>query len=812
MNRNMSLRIAKAYKNVGKREGAEDYPASAFVDWPPEGRFLLVLYWPEGWKDLAIDARRLPGGRGAPEPFASGPVEVAAMVRACGLGLEHMPEAIHTSQLLACELTRDDRVHFSVAVDTDHEDYVRACDALTREPEKVLHRDVEYLALAKRRASGAEPAHGVGKIRIELADTGLMGLYKGLVAIDFGTTTSTLAYLPDRAPEAEMLNLVEELKEIAGRSIPSALWIQSYGRAPKDVFEKVTYHIGPQALMATLSESPEDYPLILGPKRLMVDASGCRSYPRKIGKETHDLDIRLPAELFLARLFRVFHTKKLSVPRRVVVTCPTTFSQWEADRLRETVRMAWVRASKMSSRAVARDAKLADLPMEVIDEASAAAFYFLHRDALNVPGGANALAYTHPLGMNILVFDCGGGTTDVALVHARVERGSSKGAREPVPRLVLEVLGRTGHRGFGGDDITIAVFKVLKAKIATRLRPSADFSYPDTAGEVEAFLDLHASKIEAAVPTKENSSPLLDRIRENLVLNLWEWAEQLKKGLRTHDGEEDFRVPLDEFSIAVINHLANAHDIGRDEVQRKLERIGANRAEVDILVRKELDKAIGATNNMLAAKGARGKIPGDEVHAVYVVGSASLYPLVEERLKSELAVRFLDQRIQPVQDDERKNAVAKGAALAAQMDKNFQFLELDLAGRRNNRLAHDVAVPDLRSGGRRDPSGYRLMFAEDEPYELLRSRPFSVQNRERGDDPIRQRNQIDLYRRWPGDENYHPFLVFTFSKPIEGPTVSLWFDMARQSFYMRDEGTLEEVRGEGFPTAMYRAPQQGGLI
>ena len=129
------------------------------------------------------------------------------------------------------------------------------------------------------------------------------------------------------------------------------------------------------------------------------------------------------------------------------------------------------------------------LPQLIIDEASAAAFYFIYRDFLDAPGGLDLLLYLYPDGLNLLVFDCGGGTTDIALVHVRVERGSARRGRR-TSKLNIEVLGRTGHRTFGGDDITIAAFRVLKARLAARLLGHSGLCYPLVREQIVSRLDV----------------------------------------------------------------------------------------------------------------------------------------------------------------------------------------------------------------------------------------------------------------------------------------------------------------------------------
>ncbi len=297
-------------------------------------------------------------------------------------------------------------------------------------------------------------------------------------------------------------------------------------------------------------------------------------------------------------------------------------------------------------------------------------------------------------------------------------------------------------------------------------------------------------------------------------MQLWGWAERVKRQLSLEPSTRAFEVAGEDL-IAIRGWLAGLHNVDEEEIRGHIEAITVGREEVDVQIREALNRSIDNANLMVHKKAATGELPGGEVHSVYIIGNASLYPLVGEQVRKRLAVRFIDHRTRPIAArDDLKNAVAKGAALATQIGRGeFQYLDLDFDSRRVDRLPYDITVPDLRKGGR-DNTGHRVLFAEHTPYDALPDPPPSItvpdfeDTREKND-----RHVLQLFRRWPGeDERPEPFLKFRFKKPIQGPSISVWFDARWRNFVMRDEGTREVVEGASLPTALYRAPEQSGKI
>jgi len=161
----------------------------------------------------------------------------------------------------------------------------------------------------------------------------------------------------------------------------------------------------------------------------------------------------------------------------LVVTYPTSLSQHRRQHLEELVES--LGASRIDLR---------------FDEATAAALYYVWRELFTdtfagIDGflarsrvreewriskwtGAREKVKLHF--QNLLLYDMGGGTTDIALLEigigevdniARDTSGNWGRCFVIYPR----ILGLTGRENFAGDNVTLAIFRLLKSKLAARL-------------------------------------------------------------------------------------------------------------------------------------------------------------------------------------------------------------------------------------------------------------------------------------------------------------------------------------------------------
>lgn len=255
-------------------------------------------------------------------------------------------------------------------------------------------------------------------------------------------------------------------------------------------------------------------------------------------------------------------------PRSVVATFPTSYPAALRNKIREILEELEV--TEVDTR---------------FDEATAAAMYYIWREI-----GADPVCGMHGLMarcrkdrynrayQNVLLYDLGGGTTDIALIQliyeeVEVFKGQEdRGNGGCYFRITPRLLGTTGHRHLGGDLLTLWVFRFLKAKLADLLltkilqshaEPPMDspisqllVSLPEelleSAGEedggdpqylqgsllewtihpmqrLQEYNRLNEQVIDVLIPTRF----INDSTKVSNFFTLWEIADELKKTLGT---------------------------------------------------------------------------------------------------------------------------------------------------------------------------------------------------------------------------------------------------------------------------------------
>ena len=374
----MDISITDVWQRVGWRTGHHQVKAETLVGSKPADEFLLVLHWPVNASYIELTAKC------ESESFADDPNEVLELLKAYEIPEARIPSALqkHRSHCRALAVRHDDQVTLEIRVNTDDPDF--GVDAGESE-DSGLNREIEILAVAP--PIGGAPRIEVAALHLHLEPADSMRRYDGYVAIDLGNTNSTIVNLralgEGRARDIEVLK-VEQTDDPG--PIPTAVRIIGFAPPPEDEpegMEQADCWVGNEAM----GDSPGDS-LVLGAKRILANADPDARHDFWLGGERYAVRKTLPAELFLSKLFRAFHREKFHVPRKIAITHPTTFLPREIEQLRQAVVQGWRRSLGEESR-VFDETKLVnpELPQLIIDEASAAAFYFLYRDFLDVPGG-----------------------------------------------------------------------------------------------------------------------------------------------------------------------------------------------------------------------------------------------------------------------------------------------------------------------------------------------------------------------------------------------------------------------------------------
>ena len=577
---------------------------------------------------------------------------------------------------------------------------------------------------------------------------------------------------------------------------------------------------------------------------------------------TVHVDVRGPLELLAARLFQHFREAKKEWPLKVALTYPTTYSRYELQSLRRAVQKGWLRMQALRQ-SPGRDAPTNDRELNevgrqlqavvagpldldtqsrdpviqlLLDEASAAAFFFLHRKIFEeIDGGLAAFRYLYEHGLNMLLYDCGGGTTDIALVKAVVE--------PDVRTLRITVLRRSGVRTFGGDDITRQVCRLLKAKLQYQIalerkkpglnpppispvKPPTEASHwKAVAAELEKFIaDMAAADPQdLLVPTKTPPGQPPTEDRRAAALDLWRLGEQMKYHLsqeKTPPGPQSATFtpgeaklpPLERDTNALTRAILPADLQQQAQLKRKLETVSVNRIEIDALVQEPIMRSIANCNKLIAdvfeSKIGPDEMP-EEVHWVVASGNAVRYPAIQQALRKHLAVPFLDDPARFTFDpDNAKDATAKGAVLAlaameAQAEQIDPKFDSDLA----DRLPFDVGFRDLRVGM------VKVLFEEHKRYlDLTTREPVKIPLAEVAKQGVPARRFV-LLRRFPGDLGFANFLAFEFPDGIQGPHLSVLYDDTSEfEFRAVDAAGTEGQAVDLTAGETYQAPAQRGDI
>ncbi len=806
---NMTVRMKDVWRRVGVRKlpSPHRFTDPEFCLRSVSGSTVGVCFhWPKAHRFLALRAWWNNPGEEEWE-FVQGGSALEDVFRQLGVS-PSVPEGfLDENEIVAAVVPRTASVRLLFCIDTDDEAFRKVAEARPRNQSFVRIAVGTYVF-------DAQNEEDPGEIQLELEPARLPDRYAGYLAIDLGNSSSTLAAHPDGPLNSQNVWIVdgeavcgctpedeEPTVTDPGQRVESSSSAVRIDLADAQLLPKFRDH--PACFVWAISKRALDEPssdgVILGAKRLLAgrdydESQDVRVWIRRDFQTSSPrtpvaLPRRISGELLLCRLLQRFRESILRQVPRLALTYPTSYSRREMQQLREVVSRA---LSRLNAFPQTPD-QLADTERQVhrmLDEASAAAFFFLFRDVLETPPGLLRFRYLYPNGCNVLLCDCGGGTTDVGLVRASVDPHSPSTLR-------VDVKGRSGVRDFGGDDITIAVFRLLKTQLAKCVK--------DVRGGART-----TEADDALVPTRYDRQRMnnLDRSNRDNARSLWQRALDVKHRLETvkEDGEveafgkgESFDDPL---SQTLIRHVSAEK---QPRLRDSLLRIRIRRKDVDALVRDDILRGIDHCNRLIRKKLANG--PGgqpEEVHRFILLGNGSRYPLVPELLRQHLSVLFFDERLE-FDRDNLKTAVAKGAVLALATELAAPDVRIDFDWSLCERLPFDVGYPRLALGGK-----IRLLFQEGELYDDIAKRPETVEVLPPAED--RRADRLPLLRRWPGEdeEKWSPYLEFYFRHGIEG-AVTIEYDPV-QEFQARDSaGNVGELIDSG-NRDVYLHPVERGTL
>ena len=874
---------------TGVGEVRHDYPAGTGVrpqrPFDKVTSYGVLLYWPkkDDWLRIEADVQPPPGA-GPRAPFLPSREGVETICRLHGSDRARVaPDGLFAAMnVRVASLTVDKSVELSVFVDTGSE----AFRALAREQglargitDPNSPRQVVYtvkVMLFDNKSIGV-PFTQPADIELQLEPAYPVPAFNGVVALDLGNTSTAIACLSRHDPiyltsSLRLLDAGAAKSTLKGDASPLSSIVRidrvvSQTPAPKGVRSFPTMDLGdddPRAIEFYAGRTG-DVPgggaagLIPGPKRLV---SGPESdqfreimtrHQRGPGEPDTDervlLQNRVPAELLACRTMEKFRSAARHWPAEIAVTYPVTYAPKEIDRLCEAVERGWLRMNNVPQRlgvaAPPDDPTLARLATDTqarlmhggsndaapgairlrLDEATAASFFFLFRRIFETPGGLPAFRYLYPSGMTMLLYDLGGGTTDIALVKATSDNNR---------HLRIAVLGRTGLRGFGGDDMTRAIARLLKAKMLVELgrargsnppppNPPAKTNDPVAARtSVEQFVAKAYAipRAEEWVPTTftpGQSDPDTVR-RQRFAAELFRFAEEIKREL-AKPGATSAKLAggvLKNRDALAEPMFAGLPDVQMKAVEAQLQNLTIHRWEADAIIdapdprdptqregpiARSIRKCNGLIDVVLRQRPAEAERPEQEVDWVVVSGNAARYPLVRERLEADLQIDDVAGRL-TLDEDNLKSAVAKGAAMYM-MTTTTPGLQvvIETATQLSACLPFDVGYFDLSQG--RHVNLYR------EHAEYAKLTPTDVPVESAGGDDKRT---FFLERRFPGDDAYSQYKAFEFDRP-PGKTLSVSYDNDAHEFKVTDAETgVEGVSTDLTDGSLYLTPPERGDV
>jgi hypothetical protein len=371
-----------------------------------------------------------------------------------------------------------------------------------------------------------------------------------------------------------------------------------------------------------------------------------------------------------------------------------------------------------------------DLVQTDFDEAISSAVFYLMREfggALDI-GLESLRARCRHFGdgkyyLNVLVFDIGGGTTDLALMRLNISEvdpfrpGEDRGAGGRYYVITPDLLGSSGHMQLGGELMTLRVYRILKAIVADRLaslysegRLQSDKLKTLMGTLRERFLvggryepGAIVSMLDREDPEQDNTAyrdalELTERIlpthwadepkRLQVFHTLWNHAEEAKIALGQRLEPGQARIPFFKLDEAKISELLNQADLRVQAADPENDLVVTITAEqVERALRPVVREAVGIARGMLESKMKESK---DQVDWLILSGKSCQLALVDDEIRRT----FRDTKETPyfVWNPERVTFDREYAKLATSLGACYaEFL-------RTFRFAPQEAIPQLQRG------------------------------------------------------------------------------------------------------------------
>lgn len=456
---------------------------------------------------------------------------------------------------------------------------------------------------------------------------------KDYLGIDFGTSNSVIAFYNERSNAPDVVEVVDAT---GARSplIPSVL---AFIGGPD------TYKIGDEALSEFQSFPDRGIRSI---KRIMGYQIKREFFGRSFSPE--ELASRIIEKLVQLAEEQYFQVsgKYLSF-EKAIVTVPANFFDSQIRGILEACRLAGIDTEEEAARQAALKVRAA-LGREVnagiiLDEPSAAALFYLdHLEAQGrLPGLSGRLGKDG--GINLLVFDYGGGTLDVSV--ANVERMEKGGAG-------LKVLANLGNNRIGGDSLDVILMQELLRRCKGEFKEFDESLIVSNRGELEA-----RSRAEGW-----NTSA---KREVHAVRGVWKNTAEKAKIELSH--QEESRVEM--LSAFILRGLGGK---ATGSVEERVTS-AASRPFSTLVKRADFERLIEGIlmqcEDLVRSALSLAELAPEEIDFVIHTGRQSQMPAVRRRVKALFPALPVDNDV--LEEKHLKVCVAKGAALYGLMKGGF---------------------------------------------------------------------------------------------------------------------------------------------
>jgi molecular chaperone DnaK (HSP70) len=444
-----------------------------------------------------------------------------------------------------------------------------------------------------------------------------------LVAIDFGTSNSCCAYLPDKKsandsePEYHLLQI--NPNSLNNKDIlPTWIFYETLNQ----------YHIGEDAQTHRVRylQQRENNNFVRSIKRRLG-----RKQPLVFYFKGEHQRSMIPGEItrdYIAGILKQIKDKGHNISE-LVITHPTRFTERQLKELRDRLReLGFGQPEKTHQQNLK--------PLLMLDEASATAYYYVEKQKKlhpqNKNGDAEQNTTTAQEDYNLVVYDFGGGTTDITISHITIQQTQN-------PPLTIKTVAAGGLRTLGGEDITHQIWKsfiepVIKAEIQK---------------DMAASLQRREHIEILYTPPEDNnffqSSPAINK--QNI--KLYEEAEKLKLSL-SRTGQAEWRE-----SLNIIYRIGNAEETKKIELGLQIDKDSFEK-----MLEELLQPAIEYLEGMLIGN----NLSLSEQDVILLVGQSSQLPLLKTLLQQKFKCRT-----ESLNADEIKSCVALGSCMYAKFKR-----------------------------------------------------------------------------------------------------------------------------------------------